>query len=165
MCSVSSLLVDAELELALATSSSTNCAATASRTRRSRSASNSSWVWPSSSRYLLQRHAGVGELLLDAARGARSSSSATIDLGQRDLDQVEQLLEDGVARGGGLLEALAVAEPGADVVGQLVGGVELRGELGELVVELGQLLLLDLRDLDLDLDVLADAGRRRPAGR
>ena len=44
----------------------------------------------------------------------------------------------------------------AHVVGELVGGVELRGQLGELVVELGQLLLLDLGDLDLDLDVLAD---------
>ena len=39
---------------------------------------------------------------------------------------------------------------------QLVDGVELRGQLGELVVELGQLLLLDLGDRDRDLDVLAD---------
>ena len=39
---------------------------------------------------------------------------------------------------------------------ELVDGVELRGQLGELVVELGQLLLLDLADVDLDLDVLAD---------
>ena len=51
---------------------------------------------------------------------------------------------------------LPLAQPLADVVGQLVGGVELRGQLGELVVELGQLLLLHLGDLDLDLDVLAD---------
>ena len=35
-------------------------------------------------------------------------------------------------------------------------GVELGGHLGELVVELGELLLLDLRDLDGDLDGLAD---------
>ena len=39
---------------------------------------------------------------------------------------------------------------------QLLGGVELGGHLGELVVELGQLLLLDAGDLDRDLDVLAD---------
>ena len=37
-------------------------------------------------------------------------------LGQRDLDHVEQLLEHGVAGGGRLLEALAAAEPRADVV-------------------------------------------------
>ena len=84
-----------------------------------------------------------------------TSSSATSELGDRDLGQVEHLLEHGVAGGGGLLEALAVAEPDADVVGQLVDGVELRGHLGELVVELGELLLLDRGDADLDLDVLA----------
>ena len=86
---------------------------------------------------------GVGELLLDGA-AALGELVGHHRLGQRDLDLVEQLLQDGVAGGGGLLEALAVAEPGADVVGQLVGGVELRGQLGELVVELGQLLLLHL---------------------
>ena len=69
---------------------------------------------------------------------------------------LEQRLEDGVAGGGGLLESLAAAEPLAHVGGQLLGGVELRGELGELVVEVGELLLLDLGDLDRDLDVLAD---------
>ena len=72
------------------------------------------------------------------------SSSVDQRLGQRDLDLVQQLLEHGVAGGGGLLEALAAAEPLAHVGGQLVDGVELRGHLGELVVELGQLLLLDL---------------------
>ena len=77
-------------------------------------------------------------------------------LGQRDLDLLQQRLEDGVAGGGGLLEALAAAEPLAHVVGQLVDGVELRGQLGELVVELGELLLLHLGDGDRDLDVLAD---------
>ena len=39
---------------------------------------------------------------------------------------------------------------------ELGDGVELRGLLGEVVVEVGELLLLDLGDLDLDVDVLAD---------
>ena len=69
---------------------------------------------------------------------------------------LEQRLEDGVARGRGLLEPLAAAEPLAHVVVQLGHGVELRGLLGEVVVELGELLLLDLVDLDPDLDRLAD---------
>ena len=80
----------------------------------------------------------------------------TIALGQRHLHLVEQHLEDGVPGGGGLLEPLAAAEPLADVVAQLGHGVELRGLLGEVVVELGELLLLDLLDGHLDLDVLAD---------
>ena len=50
----------------------------------------------------------------------------------------------------------AAAEPLAHVLGQLGDGVELRGQLGELVVELGQLLLLHLGDGDRDVDVLAD---------
>ena len=83
------------------------------------------------------------ELLLDLLAAGGRARRSTTRLGERDVDQVEQLLEDGVARGGGLLEALAAREPGADVVGQLVDGVELRGGLGELVVELGELLLLD----------------------
>ena len=77
-------------------------------------------------------------------------------LGQRHLDEVEELLEHGVARGGGLLEALAALETGADVLGQLGHGVELGGGLREVVVELGELLLLDGADLDLDVDVLAE---------
>ena len=84
------------------------------------------------------------------------SSSVTMRVGQRDLDLLEQLLEHGVAGGRGLLEALAPAEALAHVGGQLLGGVELRGHLGELVVELGQLLLLDLVDGHRHLDVLAD---------
>ena len=85
------------------------------------------------------------------------SSSVTIDSGQRHLDLLEQLLEHGVARGGGLLEALAAAQALAHVRRvSSADGVELRGELGEVVVELGQLLLLHLAHGDLDLDVLAD---------
>ena len=63
-------------------------------------------------------------------------------LGQRDRDLLQQGLEDGVAGGGGLLEALAATQALAHVGGELLDGVELGGELGELVVELGELLLL-----------------------
>ena len=104
---------------------------------------------------LLQGDAGVGELLLDVA-AAGVELVGDDGLGQRHVDPLEQCLEDGVAGGGRLLEALAAAEPLTHVGGQLVDGVELRGQLGELVVELGQLLLLDLGDLDRHLDVLAD---------
>ena len=120
-----------------------NWAATASRTRRSRSASNSSSGLALVLEVLLHGDAGVGELLLDVL-AAGVELVGDDGLGQRDLDLLEQRLEDGVARGGGLLEALAAAEALAHVGGQLVDGVELRGHLGELVVELGELLLLDL---------------------
>ena len=97
----------------------------------------------------------------------RATSSSARGVGQGDVDEVEELLEHGVAGGGGLLEALAVAEAGPDVVGQLGDGVELRCRLGEVVVELGELLLLDRGDADLDLDVLAlevAAGQRAGEG-
>ena len=96
---------------------------------------------------------GERELLLDAL-AARLQLLGDERVGHGHLGQVEDLLQHRVARGGGLLEALAVAQPGPDVVGQLLDGVELGGHLGELVVELGELLLLDRGDVDLDLDVL-----------
>ena len=99
----------------LATWSSTNWAATASRTRFSRSASNSSTVCSSESRYGLHGHAGHRELLLDLLLAGRQLGLHD-GLRQGDLDQVEQLLQDGVAGGGGLLEALAAGQPGAHVV-------------------------------------------------
>ena len=43
------------------------------------------------------------------------------------------------------------AEPRAQVGAQLVDGVELAGELGELVVGLGQLALFDRVEVDRDL--------------
>ena len=103
---------------------------------------------------LLHGDAGVGELLLDVlATGVELVGHDRV--GQRDVDLLEQLLEDGVARRGRLLEALAATEALAHVGGQLLGGVELRGHLRELVVDLGELLLLDLGDRDGNLDVLA----------
>src|SRR6186997_2636886 len=50
----------------------------------------------------------------------------------------------------------AAAEALTHVVAELGHGVELRGLLGEVVVELRELLLLDLLDLDPHLDRLAD---------
>ena len=86
----------------------------------------------------------IAELLLDVlATGVELVGDH--DLGQRDLDLLQQGLEHGVAGGGGLLEALAAAEALAHVGGELLDGVELGGQLGELVVELGELLLLDRR--------------------
>ena len=49
------------------------------------------------------------------------------------------------------------------VVFELVDGVELAGQLGELVVGLGQLALLDRADGHGDLGVLAGVRPRRPA--
>ena len=90
----------------------------------------------------VHRRAGVRQLLVDllASTGELLGHDG---VGQRDLGRVEQLLEHGVAGGGGLLEALAALEPGGDVVAQLLDRVELRGGLGELVVEARELLLLD----------------------
>ena len=51
------------------------------------------------------------ELLLDLLP-AGAQLRVDDGLGDRHLDQVEELLEDGVAGGGGLLEALAVARAG-----------------------------------------------------
>ncbi len=93
---------------------------------------------------LLHRHAGEAELLLDLLL-AGTQLGVDDRLGERDVDQVEKLLEDRVAGGGGLLEALAAREPGADVLGELVHGVELGRGLREVVVELGEVLLLDRR--------------------
>ena len=68
---------------------------------------------------------------------------ATYALGQRHLDQLEELLEHRVA-GGTPCSRRLPRQLGAHVGGELVDGVELGGQLGEVVVELGQLLLLDL---------------------
>ena len=66
-----------------------------------------------------------------------------------------------------LLEALRALDLGAQVGLQLVERVEGRGQLGELVVELGELALLDRLDLDGALGVLAlvlATGQRRREG-
>ena len=96
----------------------------------------------------------IAELLLDVlATGVELVGDH--DLGERDRDLLQQGLEDRVAGGGGLLEALAATQALAHVGGELLDGVELGGELGELVVVLGELLLLHGRHRDGDLDGLA----------
>ena len=72
-----------------------------------------------------------------------STSSLTTPSGAGTSAASTSCLERLVAGGVELLDLLDPAEPLAQVVAQLVEGVELAGQLGELVVELGQLLLLD----------------------
>ena len=76
-------------------------------------------------------------------------------LGQRHVGLLEEGVEHAVARLAALLHLLHPGEAGAQVVLELVERVELAGELGELVVGLGELALLDLRDGDRDLGLLA----------
>ena len=117
---------------------------------------------------LLERDAGERELLLDLlATGGELLRHER--LGQRDVDLAQQLVEDEVAGLGGLLHALAARDALAQVGAQLLQGVELRRHLDELLVELGELGLLDLghRDRDVDLGVLelaADEGRAERRG-
>ena len=76
-------------------------------------------------------------------------------LGHRDLDVLEELLEQGVAGQG---HAVALGIGGgllAQVVLELVDGVELGGHLGKFVVGLGQLAHLDGLSGHLDQRLLA----------
>ncbi len=85
-------------------------------------------------------------------------------LGQRNLDRLEQLGQDLVAGLGALLELLGALGLRGHVGAQLVHRVELRRQLGELVVQLGELALLDGQDRDGDLGVLAGAVATREGG-
>ena len=76
-------------------------------------------------------------------------------LGHRDVELLEEDLEDLVAGLDALLEALGSLDLAAQVGLELVDRVERRRQLGELVVELGQLTDLDRLDLDGALGVLA----------
>ena len=79
-------------------------------------------------------------------------------LGDVEGDLAAQVLEEGVTGGDRLLAGLALGDLLDEVLAQLLDGVELGGELGELVVDLGQLTLLDgsggHRDLGLLTGVL-----------
>ncbi|MPM27316.1 hypothetical protein SDC9_73826 [bioreactor metagenome] len=103
---------------------------------------------------LLEGHPGLGELLVDLV-------VAGLDLGgQQLLRQLHvDLLDDGlehlVASGVGLVDAVQASEVVAQVLVHLLGGVELGHHLGEVVVDLGQLLLLHLDDGHLDIGLLA----------
>jgi hypothetical protein len=84
--------------------------------------------------------------------------------GTGDVDGLEQVLEHLVAGLDALLVLLALLGLARDVGAQLLEGVELGGELGELVVERGQLTDLDGLHGDGALGVLALAvatGQRR----
>ena len=102
----------------------------------------------------LHAHAGEGELLGDLLT-AGGELLGDQRLRQRDVDLADDLVEHEVAGLVGLLHALAAGDAVEEVGAQLLDGVELRGHLGELVVELGQVPLLDVGDRDGDLDVLA----------
>ena len=86
---------------------------------------------------------------------------ATLDLvlddafGSRDLGRVDQLLERLVTGRVDLLDLLHLGEPLAQVALELLEGVELARQLGELVVDLGELLVLDAAHGHLHLGVLA----------
>src|SRR3954469_2530056 len=67
---------------------------------------------------LLHGHAGEAELLLDLlAPGGQLGVDDAV--GGRALDEVEELLQDGIAGRGALLEALAPQEPATHVLGEL----------------------------------------------
>ncbi|CDZ88569.1 hypothetical protein RHRU231_420118 [Rhodococcus ruber] len=76
-------------------------------------------------------------------------------LGQRHLDRLEQHVENLVADLTGLLDLLDPGDPLAQVRLELVEGVELARELGELVVLGGQLALLDTVHRDGDDGLVA----------
>lgn len=85
-------------------------------------------------------------------------TSSSSSFGNGDLDQLEQLLQDALLGLRGLVVLLHVLEALAAVGLQLVEGVELGGELGELVVQARQFTSGDLGDLDGDLGLLALGG-------
>ncbi len=68
----------------------------------------------------------------------RRTSSATTFSGIGDLDGLHEVVEQPLPGLQTLLEALALGGLGAQVVAQLLEGVELARELGEVVVESGE---------------------------
>jgi hypothetical protein len=72
-------------------------------------------------------------------------------LGHRHVARREQGLEHLVAGLDALLHPLGLLDLLAQVGAELVEGVELAGQLGEVVVEVGQLTLLDRVELDVDM--------------
>ena len=75
---------------------------------------------------------GVHDVVL-----AHSTSEVTADSGSGNSTVAMQVLEQLVPRLRALLEDLDAAQPGTQVGTQFVDGVELAGQLGELVVDLG----------------------------
>ena len=86
----------------------------------------------------------------------------------RDVDGVDEVLEQPLPGLHALLDALDLLDLAAQVVAQLVEGVELAGQLREVVVRGRQFPLLDGLDGDGDLGLGAGAlatGERRGEGR
>ena len=63
--------------------------------------------------------------------------------GDRDVGELEELVDEQVAGLGALAERLVAGDLLLEAVGQLVEGVELARDLREVVVGLGKLALLD----------------------
>ena len=76
-------------------------------------------------------------------------------LRQLEVDLLQRGLEHLVADCGGLLGLLVFLDLALDRLAQLVDGVVLGSELGEIIVKLRQLTLLSLLDVDLDGGFLA----------
>ena len=110
---------------------------------------------------------GAVLVVLEAALALEVAVHLGLDdaVGDRHLDGLDEVLQHLVAGLDALLEPLGLLGLLAQVVAQLLEGVELAGQLGEVVVQVGQLALLDRLDRDGDLGLLARRGRRRPAGR
>ena len=103
---------------------------------------------------LLECQSGITELLLDLfATGGDLVADGAV--GQGRVDLIEDLLEDGVAGFAGLLDALATGHTFGDIGAKFFDRVEFGGGLRELVVEFGELLFLDVGDLDVNLDIFA----------
>ena len=108
-------------------------------------------------------------LLLDSVTSARCSSSSRRPSDSRwrctsssmtlsatgHLDELEELVDEEVARLGALAERLVAGDLLLEARGELVERVELAGDLREVVVGLGELALLDGGDGDGDLGGLA----------
>jgi hypothetical protein len=109
---------------------------------------------------LVLRGEELAELVLVVVEGVHRVVGAGLDLGgddrlrQRHLGVLDELVQETVTGLRGLLHPLGPAQTLAQVLGQLVERVELRGQLGELVVGLGEVTLLHGGHLDGDLRIL-----------
>ena len=100
---------------------------------------------------------GAVRVVLEAVLALEVAVHLVVDqlLRNRDLDLLEQLVDDLVARLHALAELLRLAELLAQVGAQLADRVELAGDLGEVVVGRRKLALLDAEHGHGDLGVLA----------
>src|SRR5699024_769905 len=114
-------------------------------------------------------HLGAVLVVLEAVLALQVTVDLVLDDPGRDrrVDALEQRLEDLVASLDTLVELLLLRRLRAQVLAELLDRVELGGQLGELVVDLGQLADLDRGDGQRDGARLAGvlaAGQRRLEG-